>query len=203
MKNEKVTAIFPQEGSITYVFLQNIRGYRKFLTRFFASSADIDDVLQDAYLKVHKAEGATRVRQPKSYIFKIIRNLALNEIANKRDRIVDYIEDFEKLNIMDDKENPENKEISCQELREFYKSVVMELPPQCRRVFIMRKAYGYSQKEIAGKLGISVSTVEKHLIKGMRKYRQYVQMREPDYRKDKTGNKPGESPVLSAGYENE
>jgi RNA polymerase sigma factor (sigma-70 family) len=37
------------------------------------------------------------------------------------------------------------------------------LPSQCRQVFTLRKVYGYSQKEIATRLSIPESTVEKHL----------------------------------------
>jgi len=51
---------------------------------------------------------------------------------------------------------------------------VAGLPPQCRRVYLMRKVYGMSHKEIAGQLGIAVSTVEKHLIKGVKLCDRYV-----------------------------
>jgi RNA polymerase sigma factor (sigma-70 family) len=37
------------------------------------------------------------------------------------------------------------------------------MPSQCRQVFTLRKVYGYSQKEIATRLSIPESMVEKHL----------------------------------------
>jgi DNA-directed RNA polymerase specialized sigma24 family protein len=37
------------------------------------------------------------------------------------------------------------------------------MPSQCRQVFTLRKVYGYSQKEIATRLSIPESEVEKHL----------------------------------------
>ena len=42
---------------------------------------------------------------------------------------------------------------------------IAELPTQCRRVFTLRKVYSLSPDEIAVRLGLSVSTVEKHLVK--------------------------------------
>ena len=45
--------------------------------------------------------------------------------------------------------------------------MVAEFPAQCRRVFILRKVLGYSHKEISAAMGISVSTVEKHLARAM------------------------------------
>jgi RNA polymerase sigma-70 factor (ECF subfamily) len=46
--------------------------------------------------------------------------------------------------------------------------LIADLPPQCRRVFTLRKVYGLSHEEIAVRLGLSISTVEKHVIKGLR-----------------------------------
>jgi len=40
---------------------------------------------------------------------------------------------------------------------------IKTLPPQCQKVFIMRKVHGFSQKKIASKLKISTSTVERHI----------------------------------------
>jgi RNA polymerase sigma factor (sigma-70 family) len=45
--------------------------------------------------------------------------------------------------------------------------VVNQLPPKCRKVLLLRMLEGLSQKEIATRLGIAVSTVEKHLAKAL------------------------------------
>jgi DNA-directed RNA polymerase specialized sigma24 family protein len=39
----------------------------------------------------------------------------------------------------------------------------------------MKKAYGYSHKEIAAQLGISTSTVEKHVAAGLKRCSEYMQ----------------------------
>lgn len=46
---------------------------------------------------------------------------------------------------------------------------VLKLPPQCQRVFIMKRVYGYSHGEISAKLGISISTIEKHAATAMKR----------------------------------
>jgi len=43
---------------------------------------------------------------------------------------------------------------------------VGSLPEQCRRVFVLKKVYGLSQEEVAARVGIAESTVEKHIAKG-------------------------------------
>ena len=51
---------------------------------------------------------------------------------------------------------------------------VETLPPQCRRVFVLRKINGFSHKEIAERLGVSVKSVEKHLTAGALKCADYL-----------------------------
>ena len=58
------------------------------------------------------------------------------------------------------------------------KVAIAEMPPQCQRVFIMHKVYGFKYKEISQQLGISVSTVEKHIMTGLKKCRQSVKSQE-------------------------
>jgi len=48
-------------------------------------------------------------------------------------------------------------------------------PPQCRKVYLMRKVYAMSYKEIAETLNITVSTVETHLEKDFARRNAYVE----------------------------
>lgn len=76
------------------------------------------------------------------------------------------------------------------------KVAIAEMPPQCQRVFIMHKVYGFKYKEISQQLGISVSTVEKHMMTGLKKCRQSMKSQEQpnaviDFNNRKLGMKGG------------
>ena len=72
------------------------------------------------------------------------------------------------------------------------KVAIAQMPPQCQRVFIMHKVYGFKYKEISQQLGISVSTVEKHIMTGLKKCRQSVKFQErPDTVIDIESRQPG------------
>ena len=47
-------------------------------------------------------------------------------------------------------------------------SALDELSPQCRRVFLLHKFEGLSHSEIATRVGVSRSTVEKHMATGIK-----------------------------------
>ena len=55
---------------------------------------------------------------------------------------------------------------------------VRQLPIQARRVFVLKKVYGYSQREIASELGLAESTVEKHVALAIRRCTVFMCERE-------------------------
>ena len=160
-------------SGILGVFLSLESDLKQYLLRFLVSKEDIEDVLQEVYIRSAKVEKASAIRSPKAFLFKVAKNLALSELSRKSNRITSYIEDYERWEVLDNRSCLERNEIARQELNAFYRNVMQALPPKCQQVFILRKAYGLSHKEIARKLDISVSTVEKHLIKGVKRYEEY------------------------------
>lgn len=103
--------------------------------------------MQETFLKVFEAERGTNISNPKAFLFKTARNLALNELAKRRNRRTDSVEDLEGL------------------ARAW--GAIQELSPRVREVFVLHKVHGLKQREIARRLGISESTVEKHIAKGL------------------------------------
>jgi len=65
---------------ISKVFIENNTSLKKFLTRFLKSEHDIEDLVQEVYIKAHIAGSKQEIRQPKGFLFSIAKNLALNEL---------------------------------------------------------------------------------------------------------------------------
>jgi RNA polymerase sigma-70 factor (ECF subfamily) len=59
-----------------------------------------------------------------------------------------------------------------------FANAVAALPSQCRKVLVLKKIEGLSQREIAIRLGIAESTVEKHLAKALLLTRDYMARRD-------------------------
>ncbi|MBE7170151.1 MAG: RNA polymerase sigma-70 factor [Williamsia sp.] len=68
-------------------------------------------------------------------------------------------------------DSPTLQWLDCQELKERMYNSVARLPEKCRLVFELSRHKGYSQKQIASRLGISEKTVEAHLGKALRTLR--------------------------------
>jgi len=147
---------------------------KRYISRFLPNSYDIEDVSQETFLRAFTTEKSREIEQPKSFLFRIAKHVALTQLTQKSRQITDYLEDFDESEVLLTEDTVED-ELIARETLGIHCEAVAGLPPQCRRVYLMRKVYGMSHKEIAGQLGIAVSTVEKHLIKGVEQCDRYVQ----------------------------
>jgi len=164
---------------------------RKFISRYMISPQDIDDVSQETFLRAFKAEKTKQIEQPKAFLFKIAKNLILSEFSRKTKKVTDYIEDYSDEESLFNGDELESEMIALQKLG-IYCEALVALPTQCRRVIIMKKVYGMKNKDIAIRLDISISTVEKHLSKGIR---QSASMLASRYESSKTDNNQTEDNV--------
>lgn len=146
---------------------------KRFISRFLHSAQDIEDVAQEAFLRAYTAEQESDIQQPKSFLFRIAKNVAVSELRLKSRQITDYIEDHASTDVLLGEWTLED-EVNAHEKLGIHCEAVSTLPPQCRRVYLMRKVYGMPHKEIAERLKIAISTVEKHLMKGVELCDKYV-----------------------------
>lgn len=158
---------------ISAVFVENESYLKRFLRRFLSRSQDIEDIVQDTYIKARCAEKGQVISSPKNFLFRIARNEALMALRKKSRRITDFLEELDGPLALDEQTSVEEQAIVNQKLGLFCQSV-LEMPPQCRKVFLMCKVYGLSYREVAAQLDISVSGVEKHVAKGLAICNAYV-----------------------------
>jgi len=163
--------------ALTRSFIENNGFLKRFLARFLSEQQDIDDVVQETYLRAYSAVANKELEQPKAFLFRIARNIALNELTRKSRQITDYIEDCHPS--FDGGEQPSAEmEVEAQQALGVYCEAVATLPEKCRRVYLLRKIHGLSHQEIATRMGLSLSSVEKYLRQGLLECRSYIRKRE-------------------------
>jgi len=147
---------------------------KRFLGRFFSDSQDIEDVAQEAYLRAYVAEQQKVIEQPKAYLFRIARNLALTQLTKKSTKITDYLEESD-ASVVIECGAAADSEVEAEETLGLYCEAVAALPEKCRQVFLLRKVHGLAHKEIAKRMSLSVSSVEKYLLRGILECKAFVQ----------------------------
>jgi RNA polymerase sigma factor (sigma-70 family) len=145
--------------------LQHGGAFRAYARRFTRDSHEADDLVQEAYARVLGSADWRTIATPDRFVFRIIRNLAVERV--RRARVVAF-QDLTALEAVADPEPDASVVVEHREELRRVLAAVDRLPPQCRQVVLLRRAEGLSPVQIAEKLHISVSTVEKHLAEGLR-----------------------------------
>jgi len=177
-----------QGSDVLNAFQKHQGALRRFISRFVQRPQDIDDVAQEAFMRAYRAEKGKPIEQPKSFLFRIAHNVAITELTKKSHQIIDYIADIDESAVVWLEHSAEDQ-VMAEELIGIHCEAVAQLPPQCRRVFLMRKVHGMSHKDISAELGISISTVEKHISKGIRDCANFIDQRTDG--ENGTGGKQG------------
>lgn len=173
-------------SAVLSAYKTHVEALRRFISRFVGKH-DVEDVVQEAFLRAYNAESGKPIEQPKSYLFRIAKHVALNQLRQRSRKPTDYLEDFDSPDVLVNEWTLED-EIMAQQKLGFHCAAVAALPPKCRKVYLLRKVYGMSYKDIGATLHISDSTVEAHISKGYARCDQYVAKRMGETRKRTLSN---------------
>lgn len=165
------------KNAISAAFIANESAIKRFLTRFFGWAQDIEEMTQETFLKAFQAAKSREISEPKAFLFGVARNVARKRLQKNSQALLEFVEDLCGDGEIEDSHSLEDEIDSRQRLLIFAEAV-STLPSQCQRVFVMKKVYGLSHKEISRQLGISVSTVEKHVANGLLRCGEYMKRRE-------------------------
>ena len=162
-------------STILKAYLENEVALKRYLRRFIRSREAADDLAQEAFVRAFAAEAGRVIESPKAFLFKVAKNLALNELARQSSMATEPLGDFEGQEVLEDSSQAAVDDVvDSRERIRLLARAIAALPPQCAKVFILRKMQGLSQKEIAARLNISVRTVENHVATGLSRCRAYM-----------------------------
>ncbi|MCC8528054.1 sigma-70 family RNA polymerase sigma factor [Xanthomonas perforans] len=138
-----------------------------FLRRHGHEDSEIPDLRQEAYARIYEAARRGLPAQTKPFVMTTVRNLLIDRIRRSRIVSIEAMADVEQAVMQSDEVTPERHLGARDELRRLQQGL-QKLPHKCRQIVELRKIYGLSQREVAGRLGIAEDTVERQTLLGMR-----------------------------------
>ncbi|MFO1249265.1 MAG: RNA polymerase sigma factor [Alphaproteobacteria bacterium] len=138
---------------------------RAWLRRRRLGGLDIDDIIQETYTRLVAAETVAHVHDAKSYTFQIAGSVVIDHLRRMKVVSIASVPDLDMLDVAGDEPSPERQVIDRDELHRLAQ-MIAALPGKVRDVFTLRRVYGLSQRDVAAKLGLAESTVEKHMARG-------------------------------------
>jgi RNA polymerase sigma factor (sigma-70 family) len=160
------------EWFLDQIFRHRAALYR-YLRKFTSGAEDIEDLVQETYVRVYALSHTQAVGSPRALLFRIAHNMAVERARRQKSQATDSVADLERLTVYSS-DAPADEQIDARRRFESFCAAVDRLPPLCRRVFVLRKVYRLSHDEIAEVLGVSHSTIEKHVAKGLIRCRDYL-----------------------------
>ncbi len=156
-------------------FEKMFRQFQPMLVRYAStmlySREDALEVVQEVFVKIwQKRDELEFGEQLKAYLFRAVRNQALNRINRNR---LDTVSLDERMVMLAEENEGEIEEGKRQKLAQVYREMD-KLPPNCKEIFVMSRLEGLSHKEIAAILDISTKTVENQIGIALRKIRKGV-----------------------------
>ncbi len=142
--------------------------YRGPLLRFFTrhAPADAEDLVQEVFVRVARNPGVTLEGHFEGYLFQTASNLLRDRFRRRQTRRADNHVPLEESGYEGEVPSEERVYEGRETLRRFTDALA-ELPPTCRLVFFLQRYEGLSYAAIAARLSISVSAVEKHIMKAL------------------------------------
>lgn len=144
------------------VILRQLRGLKKLLRRRGATPEQAEDLVQEAVLRLHAyTRQGGQVQNQEAFLTRTAINLSVDQ--HRRARLDSYeSEPVENLDLPDLEPTPDEVFAAEQRLIRM-RDALDRANPRTREVFFMHRLYGFSHAEIARRLRISVSAVEKHV----------------------------------------
>jgi RNA polymerase sigma-70 factor, ECF subfamily len=149
-----------------------------FIYEFIAQKDIAENIVQDTFFtfwnKRKKLKDNTNLAP---WLFAVAKNNCLYRLRDKRYHQKLFTSNNLELNEIEMNLEALNKiDISkfafTEEIEEIIKKTLEGLPPQCRKVFELSRFSQLKNSEIAGELNITVKTVEGHITKGLKEFKE-------------------------------
>ena len=157
----------PRSGrDLATLYQATIAPLRRYLTRLLGNTTEAQDVAHDAYLRVYPTGDKTSAEQPEAVLYTTARRLAINRL--KRRSISPFSPDGTAIDTAASASPGVAQQVMARQELRLLEDAIAQLPEGCRAVLLLRKVELVSHREIADRLGIAVSTVEKQHARALR-----------------------------------
>ena len=143
-----------------------------FAKSFLKVEDDINDILQEVFIKIwENRKNIRNVETFNAYIFTVTKNAVITYFREKT-----KFSSFEsRVSEMATTEGfTLNPSLEYEDIKEKVELLIEQLPEKRKQIFKLSRENGLSNKEIAAQLGISIKTVEDHMMYAIRYLREHL-----------------------------
>ena len=156
----------PPPKDFATLYRATIAPLRRYLARLLGNTSEAQDIAHDAYLRVYPTVTKGPTEKPEALLYTTARRLAINRL--KRRTIAPFSRENPNTDNAASATPGVAQQVMARQEWQLLEQAIAELPPGCRAVLLLRKVELLSHREIAARLGIAISTVEKQHARALR-----------------------------------
>ena len=151
--------------TIQTIFIHNHKLLKRMLYGIVQCQSTAEDLAQETYIRFAKASSNQLLNNPQSYLYRIAKNLAFDHLRKERVRNAVHTSEIDSAVFEEiPSASPDPSAIASYQQRvDQLLDVMQNLPVKQRQILILRRVHGLKIKDIARRLRISESAVEKNL----------------------------------------
>ena len=152
------------------LFKQNFVAVTAYCNKYVRDTEEAKDLAHRAFMKVwEKREAVPEGSNVKALTYRIAHNLSINYIRDHKK----FCEE-EELQTVESENSDADTDIKAAELEAAVIDTINHMPEKSKTVFLMSRYDQLSNNDIAGKLGVSIKTVEAHITTALKLLRKKI-----------------------------
>ena len=142
------------------IYLRHRRELIQYATLILSSHADAEDIVQDAYLRLSPENTRASMSEYKSYLFRVVRNLAFDRLRRRRLEISHSTQATPWWGLPQSNPTPEEQMLVSDQIRQI-EALLLNMSKDKRLALEMYRFGGYRIEDIAKHLSISSSAAHR------------------------------------------
>jgi len=139
------------------LFQTHEKELKRYLYRKLSCAETADDLIQETFLRIAERHSHVDFHNVRAYLYRIAQNLLIDHFRRER----------RQQTYPDDSQPSVEDDISGRQKLALLRKALLDLPLLTQRIFELNRMEGLTYAEVAQRLGVSESTVQKHLARGL------------------------------------
>ncbi|HGM5581847.1 TPA: RNA polymerase sigma factor [Pseudomonas putida] len=162
------------ESDLKRLFIKHAKTLQGLLTRKVRDPQLAADLVQESFLRLAEQQCQETIENTPGYLYRTAHNLMIDHLRQQQRRKTDLVPHEALEGIVEERPGLEEQAAREQHLRRV-QAMLEALPERTQQVFRLNRLEGMTHAEVARHLGISDSSVQKHLAKALAYVMQCLQ----------------------------
>lgn len=160
-------------GAFDEIYNKYCYEIHQFVIRYLKDETDAEEIVQEVFIKIWESRKKIKEYSTfESFLFTIAYNSTMSLLRKRvsETKSKEYLKSFQQINAV----NPVIEEIHYKELEQKVQSLLQQLTPRQKEIYLLSREEGLTHKEIAEKLGVSENTVKNHLVTTLKFLKSHI-----------------------------